>query len=958
MRRLSLSEIYTNPQPLREGIGDMVKGGLKMAGIVTRDVLVNHVIGLIADKIINSVKSIWKGKKNPSDAEIDKQIYVEIAKLPMHQRESARQRMPEIRRRIKSSMGLRESVDEDYREAGEKKSKKGLGKPDFIVMTEEGFIPIHGDLGRAKKMAKFLGLGNGNIMSEIPEDWESSTVSTSTAFKIYDDFDEWSKNENGKGGTGVIEDKPLKEITKEEVEKAKENAPSPLEVARAQRDKEVANAAKKSGKAPKSSSPKVEVLPAVTFPAPKSKNLPAAIVNYGTSEKWIAFDSKEQAEKFINHTRNFPGVKLSNGKYPDKPAMFTGPDVAKNLGSDPQKSQFITAQQRTALYKAWNFDPNAKPISARVAPEAPKNVGKIDASKPADGGPPNVSLADNVARLKTDAKGKLDTLHDMLEKEVGPGTWKTVLAADSQIQYAMSIHASDTPKDLVKAAAILDGKISDLKKNLPELKARAAAAAQKVIDDAAVASRKTAKEAEKKIQAQKDLDEAAKVTKEENKVVSIDRKKTAEASNPAPEVKKPEVKVEEPERIPIKSSKPPKVDVKKAFGKADSVSNSTQGPIQKAGTSSHSWPSLSSLYKDKVDPPKDAKTKTAYGSASSRPLGVQSPGFKSAAEVAEEVAKAPGKKTLLDTYKAAFDKSPKKVIAGTIAIGAIIAGIAAKLILVYNKQHKQVSDGDLRREIDMNFDKYVRGLPGEETIRTRSKIDPVFRRHMIDEIFDQTRAKVLRPGEKGPVGNAATAIGGIVAKTAKLAGTSVLEQATKFAIYHNAAKGWAASKGLKPGTKEYQQSYRMALRVAGGINGVNGLMGAYGTGLNGAIPGMVGDGTGLFSQRDIKNQSKQKFDLTSNRKALSAELRGYQKGLKAAGKDDKRILPTTPGPEHISAIHHQLAQDIQVMKERGDQVGAQRLERDMKDPSSRKILEMNAYKWLKKNNPNALLMRY
>src|ERR1017187_6212534 len=85
-----------------------------------------------------------------------------------------------------------------------------------------------------------------------------------------------------------------------------------------------------------------------------------------------------------------------------------------------------------------------------------------------------------------------------------------------------------------------------------------------------------------------------------------------------------------------------------------------------------------------------------------------------------------------------------------IAIGMLVAGAAKGLITAWGHHEKPMSDEDLRYDIDHNLDYYLQGQSGEQSVKARANIDPSFKKHLVNEIFETARPKIAKPGEEKP----------------------------------------------------------------------------------------------------------------------------------------------------------------------------------------------------------------
>lgn len=277
-------------------------------------------------------------------------------------------------------------------------------------------------------------------------------------------------------------------------------------------------------------------------------------------------------------------------------------------------------------------------------------------------------------------------------------------------------------------------------------------------------------------------------------------------------------------------------------------------------------------------------------------------------------------------------KHPSKVLIGGVALGVVIGGIGAKVVSMLSNHPTGMSDGDLMREIDNNLDSYLRGMPGEQSVSQRARIDPKFRSHLVQEIFVGARKKVPRPGEKTQFGKIADQAKANGWKFAKDGGGRLAKAAAVYGTAHVIEK---ATRGLV-------KKDTTASIISGGSIRIGG-----GTQKPAADPVSQ-----VMSNRDLRKHMRTKLNLNTEKQTEKREDRAYKKGLahgtRAAIEGDRalKFLPIS-NPKVQNAISQYMEREYREMSDNNKKLWKSK----MADPSFRRREEQDVYDILKAQYP-------
>lgn len=277
---------------------------------------------------------------------------------------------------------------------------------------------------------------------------------------------------------------------------------------------------------------------------------------------------------------------------------------------------------------------------------------------------------------------------------------------------------------------------------------------------------------------------------------------------------------------------------------------------------------------------------------------------------------------------------PSKAILGGIAVGAVIGALGAKVISILSTHPAGMSDGDLMHNIDNNLESYLRGMPGEQAVIARARVDQKFRSHLVQEVFAGARKKVPRPGEKTVVGRAVDQAKSSAGKFAKKSASSLA--------------GAAAVYGTSVAVEKLTGGWVPRNTTASIISGGSVRFGPKETAKNADI---AGQDITKMSDRDLRKHLRNKLDLNTEAETKRREKRAAKDAIKdyINGREGD-ILPINH-PKVAALIQRHMKENYASMSKHAQAAFKQR----MADPVLRKQEEQKVYETIKAVSPKLLM---
>ena len=844
----SLAQIYARTNgitedrvQLREGLlGTVVTGGKMLFGLA-RDMTVGFVVSQVANSILAGGKQIVgkaTGGKNqvPSDVDIDRATQKYLSTLPPEQAAKMRAKMADIRAGVKQQVGRGQGngrKTEGMRSSGKpeapKKSVSGkvevsdktMKDRNRIKAQNEAFSKAEQTFSKAEqKKGRYVVKNFADEHNVAAEYFDNLDDAFKSSVERHDNFDFADVFDSE---TGKVLDVPSKFKTSTEPAVTKEPTPKPTPEA-----------------------PKPTVSPAIQ----------------AARDKLAAEKAKAQS-KGAGSGKGKGGSKPSAPVYDEPP--LTLPDPEPELTQLPTPAAKITT--------------NPTLLAAKEKLQA-----AADAQKAASGGRMSDSwmsaMMNKINRGEVTDQSQWESVVEEMKLRYGKDykdlsknpNWAIVEKNDPTVSPA---EAKKAAKKQAEKDAIAAKEAEKTRKNIEAAQKAEAEAAEKAAEakaqkDAADKIAKDAKEKADKLAAE----EAAQKAEKEAVEKAAERTKELEAkikNTPLPGEPNPSAKVAS-EPIPIGIKK--KTDPISLFGNKTKETDSTGSVIDDAIKSAEETietikaklpdpgpvkPPVKKISIElgpkKIKLPDPPKPKTAGNTLKDIYNKFQDVKAKGPAELAQNVGSsfAHGYANVLDTIA----EHPGKSFVGAAILGALIGGAGHKIAELF--QDKTMTDEELRRDIDRNLDRYLKGQHGEVATLARVKVDSQFRRHLVNEIFENTRPKVMRPGQVGPVKKFAKETTKNIASSALKSVETGAKVGAKYAI----AKGVNWAFGIPTNTT---------------FTALGGSLLNSGNSKEKTIPGSP------HSETDSKNKFMHKYKLTSKKAAERSQLNAYRRGLKDGGK--------------------------------------------------------------------------
>lgn len=287
--------------------------------------------------------------------------------------------------------------------------------------------------------------------------------------------------------------------------------------------------------------------------------------------------------------------------------------------------------------------------------------------------------------------------------------------------------------------------------------------------------------------------------------------------------------------------------------------------------------------------------------------------------------------------------NPGKTATIGVAVGVIISAGITWFVQWYKRRNRKMTDAELRSEINLNLEKYLSNQHGGQSTIQRAKMDSKFRKHLVDEIFEGTRSKVLKPGQQTPLEKAGSYLARSGREVARHAGNAAVVSASNFAKHTVQELGARTVNALSLGYMGMENARRSV-----GID----------------VPSQKKDDKQAhdgypFSKRDVRRRVAQENGLLTpgqaNKKARQLVARERSNWEKQQLKLEEEFS-RAPKVLKFSDPKVQRAVSAYIEREKRGMGTIERklLEKKLSNPSEREVYRFDIYKLLEKTNPEMI----